>query len=73
MFYIALKSVSALELNFCLMLVEFIVQHPTLLCLIQGCEDADHLHYAALSHNKVGRSRGQRDTTSESVYSGVRP
>ncbi|XP_008285415.1 uncharacterized protein LOC103361177 [Stegastes partitus] len=38
-----------------------------------GFRDADSLHYAALRHNKVNRSRREKDNTlSECVYSGVR-
>uniref|UniRef100_A0A3B5REH4 Uncharacterized LOC102227512 n=1 Tax=Xiphophorus maculatus TaxID=8083 RepID=A0A3B5REH4_XIPMA len=36
-------------------------------------EDAENLHYAALSSNKLSRSRGKRDATSEVVYSSVGP
>ncbi|XP_047241348.1 uncharacterized protein LOC124880348 [Girardinichthys multiradiatus] len=41
-------------------------------CKGKGYEDADNLHYAALSHSKVSRSRGQRDNPNQSVYSSVR-
>ncbi|MED6235931.1 hypothetical protein ATANTOWER_002162, partial [Ataeniobius toweri] len=40
--------------------------------MADGYEDADDLHYAALSHSKVSRSRGQRDNPNQSVYSSVR-
>uniref|UniRef100_A0A4W6DHM5 Ig-like domain-containing protein n=1 Tax=Lates calcarifer TaxID=8187 RepID=A0A4W6DHM5_LATCA len=41
--------------------------------LNQGYQDADHLHYAALRHHRVNRTRRQKDdTSSQCVYSTIR-
>uniref|UniRef100_A0A3B5R9K0 Uncharacterized LOC102227253 n=1 Tax=Xiphophorus maculatus TaxID=8083 RepID=A0A3B5R9K0_XIPMA len=53
---------------FCLIISHYFVHDLTLL-FIQDYEDAENLHYAALSSNKLSRSRGKRDATSEVVYS----
>uniref|UniRef100_A0AAQ5X7Q2 Ig-like domain-containing protein n=1 Tax=Amphiprion ocellaris TaxID=80972 RepID=A0AAQ5X7Q2_AMPOC len=36
------------------------------------CKDEENIHYAALKHNKVNRSRNQRNTETECVYSGIK-
>uniref|UniRef100_A0A4W6DHL8 Ig-like domain-containing protein n=1 Tax=Lates calcarifer TaxID=8187 RepID=A0A4W6DHL8_LATCA len=39
----------------------------------EGYQDADHLHYAALRHHRVNRTRRQKDdTSSQCVYSTIR-
>uniref|UniRef100_A0A3P8THE2 Ig-like domain-containing protein n=1 Tax=Amphiprion percula TaxID=161767 RepID=A0A3P8THE2_AMPPE len=38
----------------------------------EGNQDEENIHYAALKHNKVNRSRSQRNTETECVYSGIK-
>uniref|UniRef100_A0AAQ5X6R9 Ig-like domain-containing protein n=1 Tax=Amphiprion ocellaris TaxID=80972 RepID=A0AAQ5X6R9_AMPOC len=39
---------------------------------VTGNQDEENIHYAALKHNKVNRSRNQRNTETECVYSGIK-